>query len=196
MKVKKVSGIILKISAFREFDRVIWIFTPEHGVMRILAKGVRRSKSHRSYHLDLLNNVDMELEEVGQHPSTRLYLREVRTNDHHSTIKADPLRFCTACIIASFLVRMVPESSMPQPELFEITIKTLAYLNNPTPPPDILQTYFLKAIKCLGHMAHTLPKESLGKSVWDSLEELDSQFTLQARRTLGIFSRAESTRSS
>ena len=165
MKVKKVSGIILKISAFREFDRIIWIFTAEQGVVRIIAKGVRRSRSHRSYHLDLLNGVDMELEEVGHHPSTRLYLREVVTREYHSAIKADTLRFCTACIIAAFLMRMVPESSIPQPELFEITQKTLAYLNSPAPPPDILQTYFLKAIKCLGHMAHVLPKESLGKSV-------------------------------
>lgn len=195
MKIKKVSGIILKISPFREFDRIIWIFTAEQGVVRIIAKGVRRSRSHRSYHLDLLNAVDMELEEVGQHPSTRLYLREVITLEGHPGIKADPLRFCTACIIATFLVRMVPESAIPQPELFEITKKTFDYLNSPTPPPDILQTYFLKAIKCLGHMAHSLPKESLRKSVWESLEELDSQFTLQARRTLGIFSRAESTRS-
>ncbi|MEK7171769.1 MAG: recombination protein O N-terminal domain-containing protein, partial [Patescibacteria group bacterium] len=63
MILKKITGIILSQRPRGEFDRMIEVFSYEYGRMLVLAKGVRYIKSRRSFHLDLLNLVNMELEQ-------------------------------------------------------------------------------------------------------------------------------------
>ena len=51
-RVYPTDAIALKRMDFSEADRIITIFTPEHGKFRVLAKGVRRSTSRMAGHLD------------------------------------------------------------------------------------------------------------------------------------------------
>ncbi|MPZ14770.1 MAG: DNA repair protein RecO [Chloroflexi bacterium] len=52
-RVYAAEAITLKRMDFGEVDRIITVFTPEHGKMRLLAKGVRRSTSRMAGHLEL-----------------------------------------------------------------------------------------------------------------------------------------------
>lgn len=49
----RTEAIVLKRSDFGEADRILTIYTPDHGKVRIVAKGVRRVTSRRAGHVEL-----------------------------------------------------------------------------------------------------------------------------------------------
>ena len=185
----KLEGIIIKIAAYKEYDRLITFFSPLDGIMRVIGKGVRRPGSQRSYHLDLFNKVDVELEASGK-TSLLWYLREIHTREHYKNIKKEPWRFGCASIITLFVGRMVPEGAPHQAELYELMIQAFDALNtieNANPSATVF-TFLIKAVKLLGYLEHTLKPTMLETELLAQLDDLDPQFTLQARRTLSIFS--------
>ena len=202
MLVRKITGVILSMRPHAEFDRIVSVFSPELGMTRIIAKGVRRMRSRRGYHLDLLNHIDMEIEEPGNgsfsnggKPTTR-YLREVSVVQGFMKIKGAPERFAAACVVASFLVRVLPEGA-PQTHVFDLTKSAFHALEEGRDTRETLLTYFLKVTRALGYMPHKIStKEDARDLLWKILNDIDPQFTLQARRTLGTFSKFESTISS
>jgi DNA repair protein RecO (recombination protein O) len=52
-------GIVLRTMRLGEADRIITIITPEHGKVRAVAKGVRKTKSKLGGRLDLLTHVSL-----------------------------------------------------------------------------------------------------------------------------------------
>lgn len=51
----KTEAIVLKYSNMGEADRLITFFTPNHGKLRAVAKGIRKARSRRAGHLEPLN---------------------------------------------------------------------------------------------------------------------------------------------
>lgn len=187
---QKIEGLILKITPFKEYDKVVTFFSPTIGVLRVVGKGVRRARSQRSYHLDHLNFVDVDLESSGKATSL-WYLREIHTKHHFQVIKKTPVRYSCAAMIALFITRMIPEGAPHQTELFDLTMRALESLNTPETtidPEKVLFNYLIKAVKMMGHIEHTLRADRLESELLNQLESLDPQFTLIARRTLSIFS--------
>lgn len=194
MQPRKATGIIINIQPHRDFDRVLTVFTQEYGKIRVIAKGVRRIKSQRGFHLDLFNHVRMELEESGNGSACRRYLREVSNIPPFLNMEIMPENFAAACVIAYFLDKNLLEHS-PQRELFNLTKKTLEALNKSCDIKEVLLSYFLKSMRTLGYLPPALPKGTLRQTFWKIISQLDPTFSLNARRTLGIFSKFDRTRS-
>lgn len=186
MLYRKLTGFILKIRAHSEYDRVIAVFSHEMGLVRIIAKGIRRIKSHRGFHIDFFNYVQMEVEE-GKSGRHARYLREVSTLEPFTGLKSNPQSFSAACIVASFILKIVPEET-PQRELLALTKKTLESLESGNDEKRTLMAFFLKATRLLGFLPNSLPKSRVRDELFKTLNDLNPQFTLYARRTLGIFS--------
>lgn len=186
MLYRKLTGFILNARPSAEYDRIISIFSREMGLVRIIAKGIRRIKSRRGCHVDLFNYVQMEVEE-GKSGRRARYLREISTLEPFTGLKSNPRSFSAACIIASFLLRIVPEET-PQRTLLALTKKTLESLESGGDPKRALFAFFLKAARLLGFLPNSLPKNQARGELFKILNDLNPQFTLYARRTLGIFS--------
>jgi DNA repair protein RecO (recombination protein O) len=56
LRVYTAEGIILKRNVTGEADRILTIFTKQHGKMRILAKGIRRITSRRAGHMEVFTH--------------------------------------------------------------------------------------------------------------------------------------------
>jgi len=197
MKTLKLTGVLLRIKPAGEYDRTIFIFSREYGLSRIIAKGTRKIASRRGFHLDILNAVRMEIEET----ASGHYLREITTLNAYATLKRNPRHFASACVIASFLLSFLPEG-MPQRNLFLMTKKMFDRLNKVAQNEgrkdlgNLLLIYLLKSTRELGYLPHSIPKSHLRRTLAKVLSDLNPQFTLQARRMLGIFESFKSTRSS
>lgn len=63
MRSFKTEGFVIKRKNFGEADRIITLFTKNHGKMRVKAPGVRRITSRRSSHIELLNLSTLNLYE-------------------------------------------------------------------------------------------------------------------------------------
>ena len=55
MRTYKTEGIILKRTNFGEADKILTIYTRHFGKIKVLAKGVRKTTSRKSGHLELFN---------------------------------------------------------------------------------------------------------------------------------------------
>lgn len=194
MQHLKLTGIVLKRQPLLETDRIITVFSQEHGIVRVMAKGVRRSGSRRSCHLDLFTKLAMEVEisGIGTLGRAPAYLREVQTVASFKKLKKSVTATAAASLIASFLLRTVPPFSH-QDALYTLTCETFERLQENEPTGPILLSYFLKTMEILGLLPGAIPEKETRAMLWKSLQEIDPQFTLTARRTLGIFSSAQST---
>lgn len=192
MQPQKVSGIIIGIKPHKEFDRAFLVFSHKYGILHVVAKGVRKVPSRRGFHIDLFNYVKMEIEKSARHI---LYLREISTVNIFKKMRKQPMSFAAANIIASFLTHNIPPE-FPQKKLFILTRKTFETLDKiDKDPGQILFVYLLKTMHILGYLPERIPKKHLRATLRKSLENLNPQLTLTARRTLGIFSRLKSMRS-
>ncbi|MEJ2209197.1 MAG: DNA repair protein RecO [Anaerolineae bacterium] len=52
-RVYRTEGIVLRRSDFGEADRLLTVFTPERGKLRLVAKGARKPSSRKSGHVEL-----------------------------------------------------------------------------------------------------------------------------------------------
>lgn len=193
MLTRKITGIIIATAHAKEWDRRITVFSREFGKISILAKGVKKITSRRGNHLDLFHHVRMEVEESRTPPGQR-YLREISHIKIWKMLREEPECFGAACVIAQFLLHILPAES-PQEALYELTEKTFSALEHGKHPRNTLFTYFLKTLRLLGHLPETLPKSGLRPLLAKTLYTLDPTLSLNARRTLSMFSIFESTRS-
>lgn len=193
MVTRKIHGIILSLKPAGDLDCLLLVFSREYGLVPVLAKGVKKITSRRGFHLDLFNYGSLEIEEIGNDIRPRRYLREITTARHFPRIKEQPEHFSAACVMASFLKRTLPQET-PQKTLFDLMLKTLECLEESRNPHGVLSTSLLKILRLLGHLPHTLKKNQLKPALQKTLIYLDPEFTLNARRTLGIFSSLERTR--
>lgn len=197
MQRNKITGIIFRMTPHGEYDRVVVVFSEERGLTAVVAKGIRRARSRRSFSLDLLNEVAMEVEASAMGQNKVPYLREVSALQHFSVLKKRPQAFAAGCLMASFLLRVLPRNS-PQPELFRLAHDMLAALNRQETenPGPVLFTFLLKAFRLMGHIPNEVSAKNAQSLLNRALSALDPQFTLQARRTFASLESLERTKSS
>lgn len=122
-----------------EADRIIVLFTRGRGIVRAVAKGVRRAKSRFGSRLSPFVDVDVQL-----HPGRSLDLitsaDAVRT--WAAPIVDDYARYTAACAVLEVAERVAGEEGVPNPRLWDATAEALAALADDADPlgPDLVVT--------------------------------------------------------
>ena len=144
MRSRRVTGIVLKRSNFGEADKIVTIFTKEEGKIKVLAKGIRRLKSHRAPHLELFNLVELVLHN-GKTFST---VTEAKTVADHSVLKANLKITGFLFYLSEFLDKILPEHQ-PHPDVF---IGLLAAL--PSLDESKVKTFIVESMWNLGYLPY------------------------------------------
>lgn len=116
-------GIVLRTMRLGEADRIITFITPEHGKVRAVAKGVRKTKSKLGGRLDLLTHVSLmcwkgrELDVVTQ----------VEVIDIFRPIREDLDKMPVAFTMLEAVDQVAVERH-PVPELFKMLVGALTTL--------------------------------------------------------------------
>ena len=84
-KFIQTEAIVLKSFDFGDADRIFTILTSNNGIIRVVAKGVRKPKSRMGGHLDILSKVNAYIS-IGENLSN---LSQVETIENYSVIKHD-----------------------------------------------------------------------------------------------------------
>src|SRR3989304_1681077 len=58
-RLYRTEAVLLRRPELGEADRLLTIYTPAHGKLRVIAKGVRLPKSRKAGHLELFNRVEL-----------------------------------------------------------------------------------------------------------------------------------------
>jgi DNA repair protein RecO (recombination protein O) len=127
-----------------EADRIVTFATPEHGKVRAVAKGIRKTKSRLSGRLEPLTHVNMmcwrgrELDVVNQ----------VEAIEHFKAIRGDLDRVPIAMTMLE-VVDHVALERQPMPELFRMLLGALKTLEE-HPSPVLLGAFLWKLLALEG----------------------------------------------
>jgi DNA repair protein RecO (recombination protein O) len=140
-------GIVLRRTDYGEADRILTVLTPDHGKLRLMARGVRKPKSKLAGGIELFSVSDMSFirgrGDIGTLVSTRL-------DKHYGRIVTDIERVRLGYDLIKMLDRATEDE--PEPEYFELLGQTLAALENDDVSADLIRAWFgARLLKLAGH---------------------------------------------
>ena len=120
----RTEAIVLRSIRYGEADRILHIYTPEHGRLSAIAKGARRSRSRFGARLEPFLRVRAQLHE-GR--SELLTVTGVDTVATHAGLREHAATLDSAARACDAVTRLF-ETSDPHPEVFHLLASELALL--------------------------------------------------------------------
>lgn len=140
-------AIILSRTDYGEADRILTLLTPDHGKLRLMAKGVRRVKSKLAGGIELFSVSTITFVrgrgEVGTLVSTRLV-------KHYSRIVEHLDRTMLGYELIKQLNKITEDE--PEPEYFELLKQLFEALDDPGAPLSLVKFWFsAQLLRLTGH---------------------------------------------
>ena len=123
-KAFKTRGVILKRMNLGEADKLLTLFSPTHGKMVVLAKGIRKIHSRKAPHLELLNDVHIFVT-VGK----MSIVTEAETHKTYSYLRTQLQRVAYAYKIVELVDRLCAEGEVHS-AIFHLLVAVLSKLND------------------------------------------------------------------
>ena len=151
-RVYSTEAIVLRRTDFGEADRILTLFTPSHGKLHAIAKGIRRTTSRKAGHLELFMRSQLLLAtgrdlEVVTQAEGRESFPHLRESLWHAT---------SAWYLGELLDRFL-EDADPHPRLYALFVETLRRLDDFAPSSDqsrgwlALRYFELRLLDALGY---------------------------------------------
>ncbi len=147
MPLQKTEAIVLKTQRSGETSKIITLFTPKSGRLRVVAKGSRGLKSRFFGTLEPLNHIAIVyyFKETREHQ----YLSQADIINSHEQIKADLKKYALANVLCELVDRT--ELAQPNPYLFQILLDALGGINDgQTHLNNYLYWFLLRFLKING----------------------------------------------
>ncbi len=135
-RLYRTDAIILRRSDFGEADRLLTVFTPDRGKLRLMAKGVRKTTSRKAGHVELFMLTDMLI----AHGRTWDIISQAEVVESYRDLREDLDKTSHAYYLAELTDRFTEEHDPNQP-LFELLALTLARLSH-VDDPSITVRFF------------------------------------------------------
>lgn len=148
MRLYRDNAVVLRQHKLGEADRIVTLLTRQHGLVRAVAKGVRRTRSKFGARLEPFAHIDVQL-----YPGRNLdIVTQVQTLDAFATdIVDDYGRYTTACAILETAERLAGEERAPALQLHRLTVSALrAVAEHVRPSELILDAFLLRAMGYAG----------------------------------------------
>lgn len=141
------SGIILRARPLKDTSLIVHWLSAEHGRLSTVALAARRPKSPFFGKLDLLFEADFSFK---RNTRSELHgLREVVISSTHAPLRTDFLRLSQAAYAVSF-VELMTELDTPIPEIHELFVGFIRFLESDVPRPRNVFAFELKLLTTLG----------------------------------------------
>lgn len=142
----RTQAIILKRRDFGESDRLLTLFTPDHGKVSAIAKGARKPTSKATGHVELFARTDVLV-----HKGRDLdILAQAELLDAYLGIREDLTRGAYANYVAELLDRFTADEDINQHELFVLLHQTFRRLANADDPRLATRYYELRLLDLVG----------------------------------------------
>jgi DNA repair protein RecO (recombination protein O) len=133
----RAESIVLKHHDWGEADRILTVFTREHGKLRIVARGVRKIRSRRAGHLEPFTHVMLQLAKSKDLP----IVTQADTLESFSTLREDLEAIGHASYVVELLDRFTYQEGENLP-LFNLFKRTLERLAARKAPAELVLRYF------------------------------------------------------
>ena len=148
MRLYRDRAVVLRQHKLGEADRIVTLLTLEHGLVRAVAKGVRRTRSKFGARLEPFAHIDVQL-----YPGRNLdVVTQVQAIDAFaSDIVSDYGRYTCGCAVLETAERLAGEEHAPSPALHRLTVAALrAVADGARARELVLDSYLLRAMGIAG----------------------------------------------
>jgi DNA repair protein RecO (recombination protein O) len=159
-RLYRTEAIVLRRSDFGEADRLLVLYTPDFGKLRVLAKGVRKLTSRKSGHLELLTRSRL-LMAKGRNLDI---VSQAETIDAFRPLREDLHRTSYACYVAELLDRFTEEGVESRP-LYDLLLAALGWLGESEDLALTARFYELRLLALAGYQPQLFYCVSCRRSV-------------------------------
>jgi DNA repair protein RecO (recombination protein O) len=139
-------AIVLKLADYRESDRLVTLFTLEHGRISGIARGAKRSIKRFGGALELFALLDVQMK--FRHGLSELTSVDIITI--HSGVRGDLQRIAHAAYMTELVASITPEG-VPLPRLFRLVSSYLGYLDANPATSDDRRFFEINLLNILGY---------------------------------------------
>ena len=140
-KTYKTRGVVLKHAPLGEADRILTLCTHDRGKVRAVARGVRRTKSRLSGHLEPLTHVRVSIAEG----RSLDHLGEAETVHSFRILREDLGRMSVAVHLCELVDRFTAEGA-PAPEVLDLLLTVMAILEAGESSPMLVCAFQVKIL--------------------------------------------------
>lgn len=149
MPVYRDEAIVLRTHKLAEADRIISLLTHRHGLVRAVAKGVRRTSSKFGARLEPFTHVDLQL---AQGRNLDVVTQAVTHASYGDRISADYARYTAASAMVEAVQKLLVEEREPAAAHFQLLVAGLRALSlSHYRPGDVLDSFLLRALAVAGY---------------------------------------------
>ena len=149
MPLYRDQGIVLRTQKLGEADRIITLFTKEHGRIKAVAKGVRRTKSRFGARLEPASYVDLQLY-TGRTFDT--VTQVVSIENYGDILSSDYQSWTIANAILEAAERFTQAEHEPALQQYLLVVGSLKVLADKKYDPSlILDAYLLRSLSVAGY---------------------------------------------
>lgn len=148
MRLYRDRAVVCRQHKLGEADRIITLLTRDHGLVRAVAKGVRRTRSRFGARLEPFAHIDVQLH-TGR--NLDIVTQAVSLDAFAAGIVSDYGRYTCACAMLETAERLAGVERAPAPALHRLTVGALrAVVDGRRPRELVLDAYLLRAMGVAG----------------------------------------------
>jgi DNA repair protein RecO (recombination protein O) len=147
MPLYRDEAVVLRTHKLGEADRIITLLTRQHGRVRAVAKGVRRTSSRWGSRLEPFTHVDLQLAE-GR--SLDVITQAETLTPFWGEIGIDYDRYTAGTVMLETADRLVAEEREPSPQQFLLLVGGLRAMSTGRPAGQVLDSYLLRSLAVAG----------------------------------------------
>jgi DNA repair protein RecO (recombination protein O) len=171
-RLYRVQAIVLKRTDVGEADRLLTLFTPDLGKIRVVAKGARKPTSRKSGHVELFTHCTLMIAKGKQFD----VVTQADTIDAFIPLRNDLDRLGYAYYLAELVDRFLEEDAENR-SLFELLNEALGWLGQTETEPGLLARFFeLHLLHEVGYRPQLFKCVLCGKNI----EPTDNFFSIDA----------------
>ena len=146
-------AVVLRTHKLGEADRIITLLSRQHGKVRAVARGVRRTSSKFGARLEPFSHVDLQFA-TGR--SLHVITQAVTLHPYSEPLSHDYQRFTSGQVIIETADRLVVEEGEPAVQQYQLLVGALHALtagtsDGPRPGVVVMDAYLLRAIALAGY---------------------------------------------
>lgn len=150
MAIEKSEAIILRTLNFRDTSKILTAYTLDHGLVSLIAKGVRGARPRFGSALEIFAHVDL----VYYNKDSRdlQLLSQASLLEAHLGLASNLERYRHACAVLEFLLKLL-SGQEPPGKLYPLALRTLEVLEKAPVPSlgSLFLAFQIKAVSFLGH---------------------------------------------
>ena len=149
MPLYRDEAVVLRTHKLGEADRIITLLTRHHGLVRAVAKGVRRTTSKFGSRLEPFTHVDLQLAEGRK---LDVITQADTITPFSAVLGADYERYTSGTVMLETADRLVAEEREPSVKQFLLLVGGLrAMASGERRPPQVLDSYLLRSLAVAGY---------------------------------------------